>query len=332
MAIPPEIARRYMEYLPFVKAAAERVGDRLRTYCGSEAFLYCDRIKSLESTAEKIETGRFSVWADIDDLYAGTIIIPLLSQEEGVITRLSAFFDVIEVKTRGNVKKAPDVFRFDAPRVIARLKPPDAALAEGEMSASGVSFEIQIASVFEYAWSTSTHALAYKAKDIDWRRQRLAAQLKAAVEQLDMLVLGYDKIVPLVGDCTWPSMEDQRKIAEFFKGLIASGALPAEYEPQDWTRCSQNLLSIFYMYGAWTKWGSNLQELDEFLACISKEVAGFGTRGVPAGLSLSQFVHGVMGSVYAQRTIRKPMPVIGQARIKELFPSYHMQCPEFRTE
>ncbi len=332
MIVPAEIARRYQEVLPLVRAAGDRVSDILLGYCRREGFAFAGRIKDMISVAEKIESGRFASWSDLDDLYAGTIIVPLVTDEPKILSFLEDTFVVDVKRLRGQAKKDPEVFRFDSSRIIARLRPSGSASDEVAGNVSNVRFEVQIKTAFEYAWSTATHALAYKAGEIDWRRQRLAAQLKAAVEQLDMLIVGYDSVLSLVDGCEWPSLSDKMEIAAFFKRLLAESRLPAEYAPKDWTRCAENIYAVFLMYaGKYSRsmQAQRLQVLGEYLGRIESAAKELGLERIPRSLSLTQFVHGVLGSNYVLPESGSPMPVVGQETLATLFPCYRSSCPEF---
>jgi ppGpp synthetase/RelA/SpoT-type nucleotidyltranferase len=60
MIYPSILERKYNEYLPFVRVVAERVKSTLVNFCESRGYAFSSRIKSIESLAEKIETGRFT--------------------------------------------------------------------------------------------------------------------------------------------------------------------------------------------------------------------------------------------------------------------------------
>jgi ppGpp synthetase/RelA/SpoT-type nucleotidyltranferase len=81
------------------------------------------------------------------------------------------------------------VFRFDCTRFIGRLRSPD---ENTRSPIYDIPFEVQIKSAFEHAWSATTHLLTYKSSEVNWSKLRLTAQLKAAVEQLDTLVLSFE--------------------------------------------------------------------------------------------------------------------------------------------
>jgi hypothetical protein len=99
-----------------------------------------------------------------------------------VIDFLGRAFNQVVVRGRNDTRKPPDVFRFEATRFIGMLHRP--AGTDPKEPLFNLAFEVQVRSAFEHAWSVTTHELVYKSQSVDWKRMRLAAQLKAAVEQL----------------------------------------------------------------------------------------------------------------------------------------------------
>src|SRR5262249_23950560 len=140
---------------------------------------------------------------------------------------------------RGATKKAPDIFRFDCTRFVGRLySPEDVSSSE---PAYNLLFEVQIRTAFEHAWSVATHDLTYKNAEVSWERLRLAAQLKATVEQLDMLVAGFQDSTKFIAQSSWPEIDARKAIVLYFQKLFDEGKLVAELKPKDWTRFAENV-------------------------------------------------------------------------------------------
>jgi len=135
----------------------------------------------------------------------------------------------------------------------------------------------------------TTHALTYKAGEVAWNRFRLAAQLKAAVEQLDVLILGFEDTSSKIAKSSWPETQAKANLAAYFKGLFTSGVLPVELSPHDWTRFSNN---IYDMVRASSK-GHRKQPLDisnEVSRAMDAAVKDLGRDRIPLSISLVQFV------------------------------------------
>jgi len=220
MIVPALVDRKYALIRPYVARAAEHVRDLVRGFCEEKGYAFIGRIKEADSLAEKIETGRFARWSDLDDLYACSIIVPTLAEEAGALSFLTERFEVNEIRGRGTTLQNPEVFRFDATRFIGQLRTDAIPAASDELRS--IRFEVQVRTAFEHAWSVTTRAFAYKADRVDWRRVRLAAQLKAAVEQMDNLVAGFEGMVATISEQNWPEISAKKKIEEFFREQFES--------------------------------------------------------------------------------------------------------------
>ena len=170
-------------------------------FCEIHGYAFSSRIKTIESLAEKIETGRFKNWSNLDDLFACTIIIPTLLHEEEVTKFCKDIFQIERTTKRGQNRKSPDTFTFDSTRIYAKLRRSEDINNSELLNIYHITFEIQIKSAFEHAWSVSNHDLVYKNDEIDWKKLRLAAQNKANVEQLDTLILAFDQMSNIITEC-----------------------------------------------------------------------------------------------------------------------------------
>ena len=285
MLIPAQIEKRRLETQILEDHVSRIVNDKILTFCGEQGFAYVGRNKDLASLAEKIETGRFRAWSELDDLFACTIVMPTLADQDDVLSFLKSEFHEVACRLRAATSKDPEVFRFDSTRFIGTLK-------EG---ASNFKFEVQVRTAFEHAWSVTTHALAYKGDGVSWRHKRLASQLRAAIEQLDQLVLGFQVWTDMVTEQRWPEVQQKKKIGEFFSRHVADGKIPAELVPKSWTRFSENL------WGLISHAGNNPRRVDEdllsiVLQALDEEITGLGISGIPRSTSLYQFCLGVIAT------------------------------------
>jgi ppGpp synthetase/RelA/SpoT-type nucleotidyltranferase len=285
MIYPSILDRKYEEYRPLVKEVAGRVKQTLTNFCEDHGYAFMSRIKSVESLAEKIETGRFKAWVDLDDLFACTVIVPTLSNENKVIEFCKNTFDTSNLRfvKRGQNKKAPDSFKFDSTRIYARLKKSDETIPDNILSIYSVVFEIQVKSAFEHAWSVSTHDLVYKSSEIDWRRLRLAAQIKATVEQLDTLILSFEQISNIIDNNNYAEIKIKNRLAKEIKKLFENGRLPDELRPKDMNRLCNNLCLILD-----ERQDKNLNEID-IMKQIKKEIECKPIKEIPLSLSLFQY-------------------------------------------
>lgn len=282
MIYPSILERRYQEYLPIVEEVASRVKNTMLNFCEKNGYALTSRIKTIESLAEKIETGRFKQWSDLDDLFACTVIVPTLHQEQKVVNFCHDTFEVSKSIKRGQPKKSPDTFRFDSTRIYAKLKRIEDANASQLLSIFNIKFEIQIKSAFEHAWAVSTHELVYKSSVIDWKKLRLAAQIKATVEQLDTLILAFDQVSETIQESEYPEIKRKRQLAEATQKLFDQEKIPQELKPKDMSRFCDNLYSILVST-------EKENEMQQVIKCITKKVNSTPSKQIPLSLSLLQY-------------------------------------------
>jgi hypothetical protein len=152
-------------------------------------------------------------------------------------------FEETAVRGRGTAQKAPGVFRFDATRWYGRVRQ-DGGTPPLEARALEIVFEVQIKTAFEHAWSTVTHDLVFKGQQVDWRSKRLAAQLKALVEQIDFLVNQFEATAAAIEPSSDPATDTQALIASMGKELIDDGSLPASLCPESWQRFGEAVFAL----------------------------------------------------------------------------------------
>jgi ppGpp synthetase/RelA/SpoT-type nucleotidyltranferase len=287
MIYPSILDRKYNEYKPFVEAVAKQVKETLLNFCDGKGYAFTSRIKTVESLAEKIETGRFKKWSDLDDLFACTVIIPTLLDEKEIIEFCKTTFEIIRTVKRGQNKKPPDTFRFDSTRIYARLRKNDDT--DNMLSIYKIIFEIQIKSAFEHAWSVSTHDLVYKNDEIDWKRFRLAAQLKATVEQLDTLILAFEETSGFIKDNDYPEIKIKRYLATETNKLFQSGKIPDELKPKDMSRFCDNLYRLLVNVG-------QEDNIKKIIKHITTKIQSTQINQIPRSISLFQYFVAILVS------------------------------------
>lgn len=293
MIVPTEITSHYSLVLPQVKWVRERVRQKILSLTEENGYAFSSRIKSLESLAEKIEGGRIAKWADVDDMFACTVVIPSLREENHVLEFLRASFDEVALKQRGSTLKDPSVFRFDATRFIGYWKPATVDTTSGE-PVSQIKFEVQVRTAFEHAWSVATHAESYKPNSVSWQRLRLAAQMKAAVEQLDQLILAYDQALDPIVPHAWPELAARADIEKVLRSRLEAGTVPTEARPQSLYRLADNLFQLLRSFYVGPR-----HELRKHVKAqvrrLDKELAGLAGK-YPMSITLLQIAVGVFAA------------------------------------
>lgn len=323
MITPARILNKYRSAERYLELVRAQVRDTLLVFCEGHGFATVSRVKTLESVAEKVETGRYECWADIDDLVAFTVVAPTLADEPKVLEFLSIAFEPIKTKARGSSRKAPDVFRFDCTRFIGRLRVADQA-SRGPIH--DILFEVQIRSAFEHAWSVTTHALAYKSADVSWSKLRMTAQLKAAVEQLDTLVLSFEDAAKYIDPSAWPEIKAKSDMRQFFGGLVTSGRIPVELTPKDWSRFVDNV------YGLVTSRHDRIktEEVSGIVQlAIESELVQLEAHGVPRSISLWQLTFASLVKAGSVGTpLRNHWPLV-TPELETLYPRLREFGPRF---
>jgi ppGpp synthetase/RelA/SpoT-type nucleotidyltranferase len=276
VTVPIAVQTAYDESIPSVRELAKLVGDSVSHWASSNDYLFKGRIKDADSLAEKLETGRYPAWRDIDDLYACTVVIPTTLHIERALEYLKTTFLEREIKGQGISQKAPDVFRFDAPRFIGTLVPqPEGERPEG---LDAILFEVQVLTAFEYAWVVATHDLVYKAGHVDWRRARLAAHLKAAAEEADALITSFELTAEAIPVSPHPWTNQKERVAAFFKQAHTDGRIPDTVVPTSWSRFSENVVDLVRSFAARDRMDEQLdlllQDAEELLASGDIPVSG----------------------------------------------------------
>lgn len=240
--IPAAIRRRYESAADGVAIVEKAVSEAIYAFCYRNGFPYVGRRKELASVAEKIETGRYASWSKLDDLFACTVVIPTLLHEDKVLAFLDQAFTRVAIRQRGRTQKPPDTFRFEATRFYGKLHPlpssPERKIAQE------IVFEVQVRTAFEHAWSVATHDIIHKGNQLEWRAHRLAAQLKAAVEQLDSLVMAFEQAAQPIIEHSWPQFDARVELLDGFTKLLEDGDIPPELKPKDWSRFADNAMAL----------------------------------------------------------------------------------------
>jgi hypothetical protein len=209
MKVRPIVASAYQEQLGPANLLQRRVDDIFLSR--PPDWHYFSRVKSEQSFALKLETGRTPQPSALEDFFACTIVVPTASSIPKGIEFTERYF--IEVAERrpprlDETSKPASDFRFDDLRLYTRLKP---GVGVEESTLNDITFEIQVKTFLQHAWSIATHDLIYKGRDVDWARIRVGFQIKALLEHAETSIaaiedLGRVPVLPANG-----SMEIQER-------------------------------------------------------------------------------------------------------------------------
>ncbi|MBV1710914.1 MAG: hypothetical protein KUA37_02755 [Desulfomicrobium sp.] len=148
---------------------------------------YESRIKSVESFALKVESGRYISQEEIDDLFACTIVVDNLGSMSKAEAMIKDLFVVRERRPPSDdfTTKPSDCFRFDDTRLYVFWKDDSTVRPTGFAKAL---FEIQIKTFLGHAWAVATHDLTYKTDEKSWSKERIAYQIKAMLEHAEVSI------------------------------------------------------------------------------------------------------------------------------------------------
>jgi ppGpp synthetase/RelA/SpoT-type nucleotidyltranferase len=285
--VPQQLDQRFNDARPFLVTLKDHVAASLTVFADAHNYPFTGRIKTVDSVAEKIEMGRYPRFSEIDDLVGFIFVIPTATVEEQVREFCRATFEVIAIRDKRTAQKAPDVFRYDSTRVIARARRPADLVDRLIPSIYDYLFEIQVRTAFEHAWSVATHDLVYKTKSVDWKRIRLAAQLKASSEGLDAAVAAFEHLAHAIDESPWSRVSEQLEVSSYIADLFDGNRVPGTLKPTNISRFCENFCTLVRAIRPTHSVGDLLKRIDDMLNQMQPD-------GVPVSLSLYQLFLGII--------------------------------------
>ncbi|MEB5888779.1 hypothetical protein [Enterobacter roggenkampii] len=188
MKIPLSIKELYASKVQLFEALKESVDTWVEGEKESK-WHYESRVKELESFALKFETGRFDSASIFDDFFGGMIVVPTHSEITKVENMLREKFTLVSKKPsdKSFATYSPEHFVFDDLRLYLRFDKEKFLSPKVEVLDQLV-FEVQIKTFLQHAWALSTHDLVYKSENISWSKHRVAYQVKAMLENIELSI------------------------------------------------------------------------------------------------------------------------------------------------
>lgn len=178
------------EYLK-QKQQAERLKDLVDSEIQARklrTWHYESRVKGEESFALKVECGRADNPNEIEDAFGCVLVVPNFSElaaAEKMVKDLYGKPHARRPMKPTETLKDPTDFRFDDLRLYIRYPSSEKTPPTG---VEGVLFEVQVRTFLQHAWTIATHDIVYKSDQLSWRRERIAAHAKAALEQAEVTI------------------------------------------------------------------------------------------------------------------------------------------------
>lgn len=188
MKIPLSIKELYSSKVQLFEALKESVDTWVEGEKESK-WHYESRVKELESFALKFETGRFDSASIFDDFFGGMIVVPTHSEITKVENMLREKFTLVSKKPsdKSFATYSPEHFVFDDLRLYLRFDK-ERFLSPKVEILDQLVFEVQIKTFLQHAWALSTHDLVYKSENISWSKHRVAYQVKAMLENIELSI------------------------------------------------------------------------------------------------------------------------------------------------
>lgn len=239
MKIVKSVQNIYDENFPYFQIIKKKV-DAFILNNKDSRWHYESRIKQLESFAMKFETGRFSKTEVFEDLFAATIVVKNLEEIKLAENLIISNFDFKNKKPFSTdiTHKESFSFPFDDLRLYVSLK--DFQTGELASDIFNFTFEIQIKSFLQHAWSIATHDLIYKSDKINWAKERVAYQVKAALEHAELTISGVEELSKLSEIAK--ENKEVKKVNDMISLIL--NHWKAEDLPRDKRRLAQNIITF----------------------------------------------------------------------------------------
>jgi hypothetical protein len=200
---------------------------------------YEDRIKELESFALKVESGRIPDPYSLEDFFACILVVrnalEIPQAEDAVRER----FKLIERRPPQDDSTwfSSDRFPFDYLRLYVRLmestimpRPP----------LHDITFELQIKTFLQHAWSVATHELICKTDDVQWSKERIAYQIKAMLEHAEVSIERAEALSSIaMVNRSDSATRDLQEVIELMRHCWPADRLPGNVK-----RLGENILQV----------------------------------------------------------------------------------------
>ena len=235
------------------------LADRLRKEVDKEilaikpsSWHYESRSKEEESFALKVESGRVQNPDAIEDAFACVIVVPNYSDVKDAEHLVVGLYGAPAYKRPDShevTRKSPSDFRFDDLRLYMRYVDQGYGPPSG---LAGVIFEVQVRTFLQHAWTVATHDVVYKAENVSWRRERVAHQAKAALEQAEVTI---ESMAALELSAALPETNDKFTLINEIISIIKSNWEPDQL-PRDVRRLAEAVSDLL--------WNIRLSDADSF--------------------------------------------------------------------
>lgn len=315
MKVVQSVHNLYLSNEPYYQILKKKVSDIVNKG-KNERWHYECRIKTLESFAMKIETGRFDTKTIFEDFFASTIVVKNLTEISSAEEFVKQHFTIHSKRPKSSTFTHKDSFSFpfDDLRLYVSLK--DKGIGDLAPDIYSLQFEIQIKTFLQHAWSIATHDLIYKSDVINWAKERVAYQVKATLEHAEISISGVDELSKL-SEISKENKEVKR-VNTIMK--LLSKHWKKEDLPNDKRRLAQNVNCFLDAIEI------SLTQLEEILNTETQVGRGTNTRDLSPFLIIVQSVINV-----CPETIVEYLNANNTRRKQKILVTKEMTTPDFEN-
>jgi ppGpp synthetase/RelA/SpoT-type nucleotidyltranferase len=205
---------------------------------------YESRLKSEESFALKIESGRYNRPQELEDFFGCFIVVRNAAELPDAERIVRENFEISYRRPADDriLDKSPENFRYDGLRMYIKLKR-NQAIKPSPLEQ--ITFELQIKTYLMHAWDISTHDIVYKTSAPNWGTSRVAFQIRAMLEHADLSIMEAKNLAqnPTM-DITTKEFKSLEKIVLFLNRNWEKVDLPS-----DLRRLSMNVSTLLNLFG-----------------------------------------------------------------------------------
>lgn len=188
MKVVSSLRAKYMELNELASILKNEIDGLLYAPCNKNEWFYRSRIKSEDSFSLKCEVNSFYTPDKADDFFGCEIVVTSSAEIEKVKEVLREKNISIEFQRPEDLTLthlSPNDFNFSELRLYCKKQARDVA-ETGPLHQ--FVFEVQVKTIFSFAWTKATHDLIYKTDRVSWSKSRVAYQIKASLEQAEYQV------------------------------------------------------------------------------------------------------------------------------------------------
>jgi len=197
------------------------------------------RIKEVESFALKLESGRVPDPYSLEDFFGCTLVVRNALEVPRAEHAVCERFRLIARRPAQNDSTwySADRFPFDFLRLYLRLR--ETAIMP-TTPLHNITFEFQIKTFLQHAWSVATHELIYKTDHVQWSKQRIAYQIKAMLEHAEVSIERAESLSSsVIVNRNDKTTRDLHEVIE-----LVRDCWPTERLPHNIKRLGENILEV----------------------------------------------------------------------------------------